>query len=128
MRADSACVRFMPINVALDSDASNPWSPLVRCSSGRWFDTRDCHRFEAPQHSATVVTMDDIAKLAELLIHETAEHHDPFEKVAPQHEWWYWYAAYLHAWQHGRTSPDATAYGAGTGVEGLTGPATPART
>ena len=40
----------------------------------------------------------DIATLAELL-HETAEHHDAFEKRAPAHNWWDWYAAYLHARQ-----------------------------
>jgi hypothetical protein len=33
----------------------------------------------------------DVATLAELL-HETAEHHDPFEKAAPEHDWWDWYA------------------------------------
>ncbi len=36
----------------------------------------------------------DVASRAELL-HETAEHHDRFEKAAPPHDWWDWYAAYL---------------------------------
>jgi hypothetical protein len=52
--------------------------------------------------------MDDIAQLAALL-HETAEHHDPFEKAAPKHDWWDWYAAYLNARQNGRTSDEASA-------------------
>ena len=38
----------------------------------------------------------DVAQLAELL-HETAEHHGSFEAVAPPHDWWDWYAAYMDA-------------------------------
>ena len=38
----------------------------------------------------------DVATLAGLL-HETAEHHDPYEKSAAEHNWWDWYAAYLNA-------------------------------
>ena len=49
----------------------------------------------------------DVATLAELL-HETAEHHDPFEKSAPEHNWWDWYAAYLNARLDGRPSEDAS--------------------
>ena len=50
----------------------------------------------------------DIAKLAGLLL-ETAVHHDGFEKAAPAHDWWDWYAPYLDARQHGRTSEQASA-------------------
>jgi hypothetical protein len=46
----------------------------------------------------------DIAALAELL-HETSEHHDRFEKAAPAHNWWDWYAAYLSSREQG-SSPD----------------------
>ena len=46
----------------------------------------------------------DVASLADLL-HETAEHHDAYEKVAPPHDWWDWYAAYIDARQSRRT-PD----------------------
>jgi hypothetical protein len=49
----------------------------------------------------------DVAALAELL-HETAEHHDRFEKAAPPHDWWDWYAAYLNARRQGQ-SPDEAA-------------------
>jgi hypothetical protein len=49
-----------------------------------------------------------IPALAELLL-ETAMHHDRFEKAAPAHNWWDWYAPYLHARQHGSTSEQATA-------------------
>jgi hypothetical protein len=64
--------------------------------------------------------MADIAELAALL-HETAEHHDPFEQAAPPHDWWDWYAAYLDARQQGRSSEaatqDAARYMASIGVE-----------
>jgi hypothetical protein len=50
----------------------------------------------------------DVAGLAGLL-HETAEHHDPYEKSAPKHNWWDWYAAYMYAREHGSTSDEASA-------------------
>jgi hypothetical protein len=50
----------------------------------------------------------DIAELAQLL-KETAEHHDRFEKAAPEHDWWDWYAAYLDARQSGSTPEEADA-------------------
>jgi hypothetical protein len=46
----------------------------------------------------------DIAELAQLL-RETAEHHGAFEAVAPPHDWWDWYAAYMDAREHG-SAPD----------------------
>lgn len=45
-------------------------------------------------------TRKDVAELAELL-HETSERHGAFEAVAPEHDWWDWYAAYLDARQRG---------------------------
>jgi hypothetical protein len=50
----------------------------------------------------------DVASLASLL-HETAEHHDAYEKAAPPHDWWDWYAAYFDARQAGSTSDEAVA-------------------
>ena len=50
----------------------------------------------------------DVAALADLL-HETAEHHGSFEAVAPPHDWWDWYAAYMDARQGGSDSEEATA-------------------
>jgi hypothetical protein len=50
----------------------------------------------------------DIDALAQLL-HETAEHHDEFEQVAPPHDWWDWYAAYLSVRQDGGTPEAASA-------------------
>jgi hypothetical protein len=46
----------------------------------------------------------DIAELAQLL-RETAELHGAFEAVAPPHDWWDWYAAYMDAREHG-SAPD----------------------
>jgi catechol 2,3-dioxygenase-like lactoylglutathione lyase family enzyme len=43
------------------------------------------------------------------LLHETAEHHDRFEKAAPAHDWWDWYAAYLNAREQGSGPDDADA-------------------
>jgi catechol 2,3-dioxygenase-like lactoylglutathione lyase family enzyme len=56
-----------------------------------------------PGRSAT-----DVAAVAQLL-HETAEHHGAFEKVAPPHDWWDWYAPYMDARQRGNTSEEAAA-------------------
>jgi len=53
------------------------------------------------------VTM-DVAALAQLL-HETAEHHGSFEAVAPPHDWWDWYAAYMHARERGGTPDESSA-------------------
>jgi hypothetical protein len=50
----------------------------------------------------------DVAAIAQLL-HETAEHHDAFEKSAPPHDWWDWYAPYFDARQHGATPEEASA-------------------
>jgi hypothetical protein len=49
----------------------------------------------------------DVATLAELL-RETAAHHDPYEKAAPKHDWWDWYAAYMTARQQGSTPEEAS--------------------
>jgi hypothetical protein len=48
----------------------------------------------------------DVATLAELL-HEAAERHHHYEKTHPKHNWWDWYAPYIHARQHGSTPEDA---------------------
>jgi hypothetical protein len=48
----------------------------------------------------------DIDDLAQLLL-ETAEHHGAFEAVAPPHNWWDWYAAYMHARQGGSNQDEA---------------------
>jgi catechol 2,3-dioxygenase-like lactoylglutathione lyase family enzyme len=49
-----------------------------------------------------------VATLADLLL-ETAKQHDRFEKAAPAHDWWDWYAPYLDAREHGSTPEQAVA-------------------
>ena len=53
----------------------------------------------------------EIAALAQLL-HETAIRHGAFEAVAPPHDWWDWYAAYMTARQSG-SSPEESSAAAG---------------
>ncbi len=53
----------------------------------------------------------DVGALAGLL-HETAEHHGSYEKVAPPHDWWDWYAAYMDARERG-IAPDKASAAAG---------------
>jgi catechol 2,3-dioxygenase-like lactoylglutathione lyase family enzyme len=48
----------------------------------------------------------DVAMLADLL-HETEQHHGPYEQTHGKHQWWDWYAAYLNARLDGRSSDDA---------------------
>ncbi len=50
----------------------------------------------------------DVASLSELL-NETSERHGSFEAVAPPHDWWDWYAAYMDARERGSTPQDASA-------------------
>ena len=50
----------------------------------------------------------DVAALSDLL-HETSERHGAFEAVAPPHDWWDWYAAYMDARQSGSAPDDASA-------------------
>jgi hypothetical protein len=57
----------------------------------------------------------DVANVAELL-HETAEHHDHYEKTHGKHNWWDWYAPYLSARQNG-SSPDEAAAAANSYME-----------
>ena len=49
----------------------------------------------------------DIASLADLL-HEAEGQHGAYEAVAPPHDWWDWYAAYIDARQSGSTPEDAS--------------------
>ena len=57
----------------------------------------------------------DVADLTRLL-RETAERHDPYEKAAPPHDGWDWYAAYMAAREGGR-SPEESAAAAARHVE-----------
>jgi hypothetical protein len=57
--------------------------------------------------SSTQASSQTVAVLAELL-QETSVRHGSFEAVAPPHDWWDWYAAYMDARQHGSTPEEAT--------------------
>jgi hypothetical protein len=48
----------------------------------------------------------DVESLADLL-HEASEHHGSYEAVAPPHDWWDWYAAYIDARESGSTPDEA---------------------
>ena len=48
----------------------------------------------------------DVGALAERLL-ETALHHGRFEQIAPEHNWWDWYAAYFDAREQGSTPEQA---------------------
>lgn len=50
----------------------------------------------------------DVAARADLL-HETALHHDHYEKTHATHNWWDWYGAYFNAREHGQTPDEAVA-------------------
>ena len=54
------------------------------------------------------VTETDLDGLAGLLL-ETGLHHGRFEQIAPEHNWWDWYAAYFDARQQGSTPEQADA-------------------
>jgi len=43
------------------------------------------------------------------LLRETAERHDRYEKAAPPHDWWDWYAGYMEARQGGSEPDEASA-------------------
>ena len=49
----------------------------------------------------------DVVTLAQLL-NETGVHHGPFDKAAPPHNWWDWYAAYMTARESGSTPEEAS--------------------
>jgi hypothetical protein len=54
----------------------------------------------------------EVEQLAQLL-EETAEHHGAFEALAPPHDWWDWYAAYMDARERGAAAPQEAAAAAG---------------
>ncbi|WP_242344574.1 VOC family protein [Anaeromyxobacter terrae] len=72
-------------------------------------------RLPGREWTSTRARATDVATLAELL-HETAEHHDDFEKTHAEHHWWDWYAPYLSARQSG-SSPEQAAAAAGRYME-----------
>jgi hypothetical protein len=49
-----------------------------------------------------------VKALAQRLL-ETTLHHGAYEAVAPPHDWWDWYAAYMDAREHGSSPEQASA-------------------
>ena len=74
----------------------------------RWLVQEIRTRIPGREWKSTRAGATDVATLAELL-HETAEHHDNFEKTHAKHDWWDWYAPYLSARQNGRPPAEAAA-------------------
>jgi hypothetical protein len=50
----------------------------------------------------------DVTALTQLL-QETELRHGAFEAVAPPHDWWDWYAAYMEARERGSDPDEASA-------------------
>jgi catechol 2,3-dioxygenase-like lactoylglutathione lyase family enzyme len=68
-------------------------------SSFVWFDDPDGNGWilqEVRERLPGRVDPPNIPAISELLL-ETSLHHDRFEKAAPPHNWWDWYAAYYAA-------------------------------
>jgi len=65
-------------------------------------------RLPGREWKSPTARLTDVAALAGLL-HETAEHHDHYEKTHAQHNWWDWYAPYLSARQNGSNPEEAAA-------------------
>ncbi len=63
---------------------------------------------EVTQRLPGRVEVPDSAELAQRL-RETAIHHGDFEAVAPPHDWWDWYAAYMNARASGSSEDEASA-------------------
>jgi len=81
------------------------WASFADPDGNGWLLQEITHRLPGR------VAVTDVSGLAALL-HETSERHGAFEAVAPPHDWWDWYAAYIDARQRG-TAPDQAAEIAG---------------
>jgi hypothetical protein len=66
----------------------------------------------------------EVEELAQLLL-ETSLRHGQFEAVAPPHDWWDWYAAYMVA-RRGGAEPDDAAESANRYMADVKGIVVPA--
>jgi catechol 2,3-dioxygenase-like lactoylglutathione lyase family enzyme len=73
----------------------------------KWLVQEIKTRLPGREWKLTRAETQDVATLADLL-HETAEHHDQYEKTHAEHHWWDWYASYLSARQNGGSAEQAT--------------------
>jgi catechol 2,3-dioxygenase-like lactoylglutathione lyase family enzyme len=74
----------------------------------RWLLQEITTRLPGREWESTQAQAMDVATLAELL-HETAEHHDHYEKTHAEHHWWDWYAPYLSARENGSSPAESAA-------------------
>ena len=96
----AGCSRYVVTDVTKDGTLKGPNTELL---------AQMCAATSKPVvASGGISSLEDVAALADLL-HETAERHGTFEAAAPPHDWWDWYAAYLHARQTGSTPERAAA-------------------
>jgi hypothetical protein len=70
--------------------------------------TRESAAYTNQRRVDMASTEESVASLADLLL-ETSLRHGSFEAVAPPHNWWDWYAAYMIARQGGSSPEDASA-------------------
>jgi catechol 2,3-dioxygenase-like lactoylglutathione lyase family enzyme len=73
-----------------------------------WILQEITQRLPGREWKSTPARVVDVASLAELL-HETEQHHGPYEKTHAAHHWWDWYAPYLTARQNRSTPEEAAA-------------------
>jgi catechol 2,3-dioxygenase-like lactoylglutathione lyase family enzyme len=107
-----------PFNNAVENPRVGGRDPQGRSyHSFASFDDRDGNgwllqeittRLPGREWKSTRARAKDVATLAELL-HETAEHHDHYEKTHAEHHWWDWYAPYLSARENGSSPEEAAA-------------------
>ena len=79
--------------------AASPRSPTPTATAGYCRRSRS----DSPAGSGSRTS------LRAQLLHETAIRHGAFEAVAPPHDWWDWYAAYMDAREQGSTPEEAAA-------------------
>jgi len=108
----------LPFNNSVDNARVNGRDPEGRSyftfasfedpDGNRWLLQEITTRFPDREWEQKQARPDDVATIAQLL-HETSEHHDPYEKTHAEHHWWDWYAPYFSARQNGQSSEEATA-------------------
>jgi catechol 2,3-dioxygenase-like lactoylglutathione lyase family enzyme len=104
---------FHGLAFAADDSLRQPGAHPERQSYGSFasFSDPDGNEFllqEVTDRLPGRVAVRSVPTLAELLL-ETAMHHDRFEKAAPAHNWWDWYAPYFDARERGSTPEQADA-------------------
>jgi predicted enzyme related to lactoylglutathione lyase len=87
--------------------AAGPFNNTVANPRDNWLLQEIKTRLPGREWELARTQSADGATLAELL-HETAEHHDQYEKTHAEHHWWDWYAQYLSARQNGSSSEQAS--------------------